>query len=537
MVRVAVAALGCAGILLGEYRLLVPVLESAIPAVFIAGAARAYRSIAVNESTSPSCDPRRMRILFCCAGLPITGVWALFRGDESWNRFFYVLQMRNMPLLILNCVATAIALLLGQSILLPLEETTDDSVESQFDSTIHGMLTLVTMAGTVGLWSTLVLRRSYMSWTQFWCFFVAVIATVSKVALNSMRDQRKVYSVAPNGFSSRYVHREDLDSDPSETLYSNFRSRQRNFFRRVPNIVLTASISLIWIGYLSLNFSDRIHRDVIKVAPNLDLTYTAETGIELVISMYKERVDEVARLISTIKAMPQLREATVHIYVKDNSTDIDWIRMGTGANNVTTISNIGREGETYLYHILHSWNSLARHTVFLQADVHNPREFYPHIRDYFDPVRTGMLNLGWSGQVCNCESCGDRYGFEDTTHLLPELHGRVNNATTCDNVLLSYKGQFIASAKRIRGVDKAVYTDLHNAFVNPQSWAHQEAYLQGRKDTMSAPVFGYTVERIWNVLMQCNDMDVAWKCASLVSGRRAGGTVEDCQCFDPVSTT
>ncbi|PVH97692.1 hypothetical protein DM02DRAFT_673924 [Periconia macrospinosa] len=511
IVQIALIAIGCVGILLGEYRLLVPVLESAIPAVLIAGVARAYYSTTI-QNTGITHTSQQLRLLFCGTGFLITGLWALTRQDESWGLFFHAMRFRDVPLLIINCLATAVAMLLGQSILLPLGDPSSANDEPRND-TVGEMLSLLAMTGTIGLWSTLVLRRSYTSWTQFCFFFVAVGVIASRSRLNSNRDRRKIYSVVPSGPTSHYVDSED--NDIVDLAGSNSRNGQKSFFRRINGLAISIVVPAIWIAFMVLNFSDRVHQTLTPAKPILDLEYAPATGTEMVISMYKERVDEVARLISTIKAMPALREASVHIYVKDNGTDLDWIRMGTGANNVTLIPNIGREGETYLYHILHNWNSLAKHTLFLQADVHNPREFYPRIRDYFDPVRTGMLNLGWSGAVCNCNSCGDRYGFEDTTHLLPDLHSRISNDTACDKVLLSYKGQFVASAKRIRGIDKAIYADIREAFVNPNSWAHQEEYLQGRKDSMSAPVFGYTVERIWNLLLQCNDMEVAWKCASL----------------------
>lgn len=538
MARVAVAILGSALILLGEYRLLVPVLESAIPAVILAGVARAYRSITFDQSSNTACDSQWMRILFCASGLAITGIWTLFRGDESWALFFHAMDMDQIPLLILNCVATAIAMLLGQSLLLPLDDIMNDSSAPENDHGIAEMLVLVTMAGAVGIWSTLLLRRSYMSWMQFWAFSLVVLFIAARFIWDSIqkrREQWKDYSAVPDSISLRNVP-EDVPSSPStsSTYMSEYHSQQRNFFRRISNIFLAIAIPSIWIGYLSLNFSDHTHQTMVKVPPILDLDYHPKLGIEVVISMYRERVDDVARLISTIKAMPKLREASVHIYIKDNLnfTDIDSVQRNTGANQVTTRHNIGREGETFLYHILQNWDSLAAHTVFLQADIHSPGELYQQMRTYFDPRRTGMLNLGWLGQICNCDSCGDRFGFEDNVGFLPTLQSQINNAT-CDKVLLSYKGQFIASAKRIRGIDKKVYADLHWAFVDPNSWAHSEPYLMGRDDSMDAPVFGYSVERAWNMLMQCNDGDVAWKCASMLSGMRAGGTAEDCQCFDP----
>ncbi|PSN62896.1 hypothetical protein BS50DRAFT_603501 [Corynespora cassiicola Philippines] len=264
----------------------------------------------------------------------------------------------------------------------------------------------------------------------------------------------------------------------------------------------------------------------------MDTDYQPAIETEVVVSMYKEPIAEVSNMLSLLKDMPHLREAKIHIYVKDSEADTSKIIEQTGANNVTILPNIGRESETYLSHILLNWDNLARSTIFLQADVHNPREFYPRVRDFYIP-ETGMLSLGWSGQVCDCNDCGDKWSFHDSTAFMPELHGLVSPSTaTCDNVLLTYKGQFAVSAKRIRGVDRAVYEYLQNLFADENSWAHQEPFLDGREDSLNAPVLGYVMERAWNVLFQCSDMDVAWKCPTLLSGSRIGGSVADCQCLD-----
>jgi len=54
-----------------------------------------------------------------------------------------------------------------------------------------------------------------------------------------------------------------------------------------------------------------------------------------------------------------------------------------------------------------------------------------------------------------------------------------------------------------------------------------------RDDTPDNPFFGFTVERIWGLLMQCaTDGAVAAKCPSLLSGMGRGGDVSDCQCLD-----
>jgi hypothetical protein len=76
-----------------------------------------------------------------------------------------------------------------------------------------------------------------------------------------------------------------------------------------------------------------------------------------------------------------------------------------------------------------------------------------------------------------------------------------NHNSNCGWLLLSYKGQFIASAQRIRGSGKEVFEYLHRGMAEEDSWAHQPEYLgannQGAADDMNAPALGYTLERMW----------------------------------------
>jgi hypothetical protein len=320
-------------------------------------------------------------------------------------------------------------------------------------------------------------------------------------------------------------------SDETHVPTSNGRSSRS--YATLMGVGVALLGALFWPIFISLNFRDTTLPPLRTTSPLLDLEYTPSIETEIVISMYKEPLADVHTLISTLRAMPNLSRARVSIYIKDTSADTEAVKLRTGADAVTPLPNIGREGETYLNHILTQWDNLAHETIFLQADVHNPREFYPRIKTYYIPGKTGMLNLAWSGNICDCNDCTDRWLFVDHTRFLPELHAAVtNNATACDKVLLSYKGQFVVSAKRIRGVKKEVYHDLRQAFVDEESWAHKEPFLQGEYDAMDQPKFGYLMERMWNMLFQCADTEVAWRCPALLSGWRIGGSRADCQCFD-----
>ncbi|KAF2095705.1 hypothetical protein NA57DRAFT_44385 [Rhizodiscina lignyota] len=268
-----------------------------------------------------------------------------------------------------------------------------------------------------------------------------------------------------------------------------------------------------------------------RSVPITDSVYQSQFDLDIVISMYNEEPASVVEMLTDLKALPiiQRRSTRIFIYYK-GASDLTF-NLEHHLENTRLIHrpNIGREGETYLYHILSRRDNLATHTLFLQAHVHNPWEMHRRIDQYFVPS-TGMLSLGFSGYTCDCGNCFDRWRWREDR--FQSLYADVYN-TTCSTALLSYKGQFIASAQRLRGIDATVYQRLHDALVDPESWAHTEPYLQGRPDEMSAPLFGFTLERLWSVLLQCSELDIALKCPTNLSGKRIEGDVSDCQCLDP----
>jgi hypothetical protein len=539
--RCLILVLACVGILRGEYRLLVRGLMSSIPAALLAGLAGALYTLAADSSPSTISNSARINLLFCVSGIVITTTWALNAEDTlGISAFLASIKGSYLPVMALNAFTTALAIMLGKSFLFPIHTIKPcQAAESHPEGRLGDAVTALALSGVIGCATTLTLRRSYMTYLQMFAFFVALLCIGGHSAFNVLRqwvgkDGRRGYTMVPpsSGLESMDSENTMVSGEPSGVLVSSSH-RHRASKPFVRTLIVGLIVTSLWLVFPILNFQEVLHVKKTIETPHLDLSYTPTLGTELVISMYKEPIPDVAHLVSTLRSMPSLQDAAVHIYVKDDQASVSEIKNLTGATDVTKLPNVGREGETYLYHILNEWDRLAKHTVFLQADVHNPREFYPRVRDFYDPERTGMMSLGWSGNVCSCEDCGDRWSFKDTTHLFPSIHGRIyNSSTTCSTIMLSYKGQFIASAGRIRGIDKSIYDDLRNAFVDEDSWAHHESYLKGREDSMSAPFFGYTMERMWNLLMQCSSTDVSWKCPTLLSGDRLGGSIEDCQCFD-----
>ncbi|KAF1924465.1 uncharacterized protein M421DRAFT_72346 [Didymella exigua CBS 183.55] len=518
LIRISLLLVAGVGLLFTEYRLSVPGLVSSIPAMLLAGIARALWQIAVRNYPEAIVGNVTSSGRSVAIAALVGVAWILvFRTGYP----HFELDLGSVPLFAIHSVSSALALILGKSLLLPIDERVFDTVfhiDSAYGRHVYDALILTAFTGIVGCYSTLSLRRSYTNVYQFCCFLLAMICISSRTHNSVAGTLIQRYRLACSTYNLV-----DGSSTPSTE------GRNTMFNKILRRYSLSISVALLWIAYLGFNFTERSESHKFAV---LDRDYGAAYPVEIVVSMYREPVNEVSKLLHNLKSIPALSDAHSTIYIKNDKADIETIRQQTGADRIVTLPNIGREGETFLNHILRRWDSLARQTVFLQADIHNPREFYPHLKNYYSRQQTGYLSLGWSGAVCNCADCSDRLFWQDNTHFVPQIHGRIDNSTSCKNVLLSYKGQFIVSAARIRGVAKDVYNDLWQAFVDEKSWAHQSPYLQGRPDSMSAPDFGYTMERLWNLLFQCSNSDVAWKCPSLVSGWRIGGDISDCQCFD-----
>lgn len=530
--RIAMLVGAGAGLLAADHRLTVPSLVSSILATLFAGVARALWKTFVRFHPDAVAKNKDQTARYVIVGtlVGIAWTWIFWKGEP-----IVALGFANIPFFIVNAVSSALALKLGKSMLLPMDdEVADPDTQAEAgDSPAHHVwdaLTLISLTGVVGCHSTLSVRRSYTSVYQFFCFLVAIICIKSRAYIDAFearpQSSRVSHSTHELEFSS-----EDSDAVSLTEKAERYGKQTSPSSLRYKRFLLGITAASLWTAFGIFNATEQPEH---RSPAFLDRNYQPQFPVEIVLSMYDEPIDKVVEVIHNLRGMPSFSDAWVTIYIKDSSADNTAIKQRTGADYIVTLPNIGREGETYLNHVLHRWDSLARQTIFLQAGIHNPREFYTHVRNYYSRQQTGFLNLGWSGNVCNCADCGDRLFWTDTTHVLPRLYAEMYNATptACEDVLLSYKGQFIVSAARIRGISKDVYKTLWQAFIDENGWAHQQAYLQGRPDSMSTPDFGFTMERMWNLLFQCSNREVAWRCPSLVSGWRVGGEVADCQCFD-----
>lgn len=263
--------------------------------------------------------------------------------------------------------------------------------------------------------------------------------------------------------------------------------------------------------------------------------YQPRGKFDIVISMYWENQTKVAEAIREIKELAPLQglDPNVIIYIKDQDADVEAIKWGTGADVVKIIPNRGREGGTYLSHILSEWNNLAAHTLFLQGDIHNFEKIKNRITDYFVPT-TGTLPLGFGYTVCECNECRDSWGGDEVWYRVPEVYSAATGEL-CPNsgILVSYGGQFIVSANRIRSTKKQVYQYIQQLLESDSDhWIHEDSRMDRFNDKPDNPYFGHTLERSWMILFQCADPRLSITCPKLDTRREPGDTDEKCQCID-----
>ncbi|KAG9746698.1 hypothetical protein KCU73_g7548, partial [Aureobasidium melanogenum] len=248
----------------------------------------------------------------------------------------------------------------------------------------------------------------------------------------------------------------ELSMSDLEDSVSELRARWKVRWDLCSSILLAAGIG-VWIYFLINNFSTPFQQHT-SHALRLDTNYEASSNIDIVMSMYHEPPSHITDTFSVLRSIPFIgsKSPRLILYTKDPLADTTELQHLTNATKVIQLPNVGREGHTYLHHILSSWDDLATQTFFLQASIHNPREFSARVENYYTS-ETGMLSLGFSGQNCECNNCGDRFGWQDHSGIVEKTWKEVFNQT-CEEqrVLLSYKGQFVASAARLRANDKTL---------------------------------------------------------------------------------
>jgi len=506
-------------VLYNEYRLMVPGLVWGVLGILFIGLARGCFVIGSERSSSDLAVQAKLKayhgfiIMTLLLGLLFSGVFGYFLEHiESINPTSYT----TIALMIVNFASIVGAAFSGTSLLAYSPISLQDPKVRFSNIPLQSTECIVSFLSSllVLLASIYSNRVPVISWIQ-----IAAYLGASSVLIGA--DGIHTYVVRATDAFKKFSKSSAVDIRKPSGVFSG---------------LILLAVVILSSGFISFLASTSVNFVGQSLPSTFDLAYKPETRFDIVISMYNEDPNLVKETLEAIKSTAMLKnlEPNVIIYTKDKDADLSKLKEATGANSVERLENLGREGATYLQHIVDKWESLAEQTMFIQAHAHNMRELIPRINDYLIP-ETGMLSLGFTGVECECETCGDRWGWEDKYDAIPGIFQKIYG-DTCDAkrpILLSYKGQFVASARRIRGIRRKIYEGLLETITSKDGWSHNKTYVGDAVDRPDNPYFGFTVERIWSLLMQCaTDARVAAKCPSLLSGMGREGIVGDCQCLD-----
>lgn len=258
--------------------------------------------------------------------------------------------------------------------------------------------------------------------------------------------------------------------------------------------------------------------------------------MDIIISMYKDDTKKMLETLNGLSSLPPIQnisEIRTFVYVKDPDANIKELQEALSTPRVFQIPNVGREAGSYLHHIVTNYDDLAKHNMFIQADMHEYEGAKQRILDYFID-NTGVLPLG-SMEVCDCTSCKDPWSPDRVYPRIEELYSLLNGKFCPPSVTLSYLGQMITSEKRILMRPREAYKYIKEVLESEQDhFIHTDLHgIAGFEDDPSNPYFGHTMERAWMVIWGCEN--TGWQCTGWdqLRQKRKGGEADDhCQCLD-----
>ncbi|GAA94293.1 uncharacterized protein L969DRAFT_97384 [Mixia osmundae IAM 14324] len=259
-----------------------------------------------------------------------------------------------------------------------------------------------------------------------------------------------------------------------------------------------------------------------------------DDSLDVVVAYYDEPLDRIHVLWAALNAAPAiyLRNPKLHLYVKAPDANLTALAMEYHPHKLQQLENRGREGGTYLSHILQHYDAterwlnpdiprsrsaqhsgaMAKHTIFLQAHLgwnnmagarfallrQNTRfmSFGPYIE-----MKDGVE--GYLGNGLEIP------GFDDIYQIFVG-HGWQGGSSQ----LASWSAQVVASREAIMRNAQSAYKKILSQVTAdhaspdiqvPPWWDH-------KKGDPSDPWFGHAVERAWPIIFGCDEYQIAFDC-------------------------
>lgn len=527
--RATIFAIGYAFVLIWDYR--VNVTSRNMSVAFLASShmlIRASRSVvALLDKIG---EPRILRTIYrpmnryhwpLCVLLPLAVVAYV---DEASKPFVGIVSTGNCMILLVNLVFTTAACIL--SCYAPTSDFERPDSLASIETRIfvdQGNWTRLSFSGSVFFGSWLLPDSPTMlsSW-QVAGYATALVVSQSPTTRWLMAEDSTGHTFTPLGTHSdthQRAHSPGFDNTATRTLSAY------NLCRKATGSFRILSALSIWLLFTcailfkpAVPAYDRFGADT----PRMPLT-----DFDIVVAAYARPGIEIAHDLHDIISLETLHNRTISVYIYDkgpetsqNERNIRQYLNDASALYISRLDNKGREGGTYLHHIVSRWNRLAGHTLFVQEQAHDFALLKQRIADYLVP-ETGFMPLSYEGKTWkHCEHL--RAGtWTGITESISRVSSMINSSDACQDALLTFRGQFLVSNARIRSNSEAMYAELLRGLNDAESWMHAPALLRSpwvdaESDSLEDPVFGYTLERLWGVIMRCSNKHSADRNPSLL---------------------
>lgn len=214
-------------------------------------------------------------------------------------------------------------------------------------------------------------------------------------------------------------------------------------------------------------------------------------SVSLVISKYNEN-------IGWINDYKDFKELKIYVYDKFGS-------FKTKQDNVISIQrpNLGREAETYLYHIIENYDNLSDLIIFTQA---YPFDNIPLFFNYLDQdldLKEFKKYFNWYGErILSCDENGSPgiYPIEsghpnDFNRTLKSIYEEVFSKKCPNKIVYKPNASFSVSKDLVLKYSKETYKKL----ITYLNYKEQENYQGIFKYN---PYEGHIIERMWGLMYE-----------------------------------
>ncbi|KAK6911058.1 hypothetical protein L486_05311 [Kwoniella mangroviensis CBS 10435] len=252
--------------------------------------------------------------------------------------------------------------------------------------------------------------------------------------------------------------------------------------------------------------------------------WSLTSDYDIVVSHYNEDVNMMRETIESVKSrLPHSSSNRVIIYHKGQRDKQGLEELLDMSDEVVQLENLGREGETYLSHIVRHYDTsvtnLAEHTIFMQPHLAWHWVFLPRLERVLQPD-TGFLSFGpYLSHTCGNDSTGQVFPRMADIYSMFRM-----DLCPPEPVLATWAGQFLVSRTRILENPRRAYANLREKFhVDKDHWIYKEGWWDNEP---SNPTLGHALERSWPMIFNCTDATRADTCDE------EEGHGASCQCLD-----